>query len=372
MIFNPSAAQSPARPAAAGSGGELFSAPLITQYRLAVPPYRFRFPRDHAAHPEFQTEWWYYTGHLSSGGRRFGFELTFFQVGIDPERKKSKSAWAPHTLYFGHFAVTDEDRGAFHYTESASRPALGMAGSETRRYRVWIHDWSAELLPDGKTHRLKASVPDFGIDLDLTPLKPPALHGIDGVFQKSAGLGRASHYYSMTRLESRGTLRLNGERLPVTGLAWMDHEFGSNQLTPQEAGWDWFSLQLENNRELMLYTMRLKDGGVEPESGGTIVNPDGTWKRLPLAAFQARPAATWRSPRTRAVYPSGWTVRVPAEGLDLRITPTVADQELVTSGSLGVTYWEGSVRVEGNERGKPVRGVGYVELTGYTGAAPAF
>lgn len=339
-------------------------------FKQAVPPYRFQFPRDHAAHPEYQTEWWYYTGHLYSGTRRFGYELTFFQVGINPWRKTSRSAWALHTIYFAHFTVTDENNRRFQFTETTSRPALGMAGSRTDRYRVWIHDWSAGLLPDQRTHQLRASGPKFAIDLKLDSVKPPVVHGHGGVSQKAAGRGRASHYYSLTRLETQGTLTLDGERLPVTGLSWMDHEFGSNQLTEQQTGWDWFSLQLDDRRELMLYRLRLKDGSVEPLSSGTLVQADGTWKHLPLSAFQIDVGKTWKSPKTGATYPAEWRVRVPGEGLDLQISPTLPDQELVTESSGGVRYWEGSVRVTGQDRGKAVGGVGYVELTGYTQEVP--
>lgn len=338
-------------------------------YRPALPGYHFQFPRDHAAHPEYQTEWWYYTGHLNSGTRRFGFELTFFQVGIDPSLKSSRSAWALHTVYFAHFTITDENGQRFRFTEEVSRPAVGMAGSDPKQYHVWIHDWFAQLRPDGKTHHLKASHPDFALELDLVPGKSPVIHGRDGVSQKAAGAGRASHYYSLTRLETRGTLRINGEKLPVTGLSWMDHEFGSNQLGPNQAGWDWYSIQLEDRRELMLYVMRLKDGGIEPLSSGTLVNPDGTWKHLPLSAYQIRTTARWKSPRSGGDYPAGWEVTVPSERVNLRLTPTVPDQELMT-GKIGVTYWEGSVRVEGSVAGHPTRGAGYVELTGYAGRAP--
>lgn len=340
------------------------------KYRQAVPPYRFRFPQDHAAHPAFQTEWWYYTGHLQSRGRSFGYELTFFSAGIDPARKKSPSAWALHTLYFAHFALTDEQGKRFRFYEQTSRPALGMAGARADRYRVWVHDWSAHLLQDGLTHRLRASAKDIGIELDLLPQKPPVIHGKEGVSRKSAGPGRASHYYSLTRLHTRGTLTLDGTRVPVTGLSWMDHEFGSSQLAPNQAGWDWFSIQLDGGRELMLYVLRLKDGGTEPHSSGTIVHADGTWKHLPLSAFSIRATGTWKSRKTGGVYPAGWTVRVPGEGLELSVVPTVADQELATEGAAGVRYWEGSCRVSGRDRGKPARGAGYVELTGYTGAAP--
>lgn len=344
-------------------------APATSAYRQAVPPYRFSFPRDHAAHPDFQTEWWYYTGHLFSGRRRFGYELTFFQVGLNPELKKSRSAWALHTLYFAHFTVTDEDGRRFRFTERVSRPALGMAGADPKRYHVWIDDWQARLAPDNRTHQVKAAVDDMAIDLELTPSKPPVIHGFNGVSQKAAGRGRASHYYSLTRLETRGALRWRGESLPVTGLSWMDREWGSNQLTERQLGWDWYSIQLDNRRELMLYVIRLKDGGVEPMSSGTIVDADGTYRHLKLDAFQVRPTGSWKSPRSGATYPAGWEIRVPAESLELRLSPTVADQELVTEAT-GVSYWEGSCRVTGRDRGKPVGGVAYVELTGYAGSTP--
>lgn len=336
-------------------------------YKQAVPPYRFRFPRDHAAHPEYQTEWWYYTGHLQSGERRFGYELTFFQVGVNPWRKASKSAWALHTVYFAHFTITDENRRTFRFTEEITRPALGMAGAETERYHVWLHDWSAALLPDQRTHHLLADGPGFAIDLNLKSLKAPVIHGHRGVSQKSAGVGRASHYYSLTRMETRGTLTVDGETLPVTGLSWMDHEFGSNQLSEEQAGWDWFSLQFDDGRELMLYQLRLKNGGVEPYSSGTLVQADGTWKHLPLAAYEIRATGQWRSPKSGAVYPHGWKIKVPGEGIDLTVTPTVADQELVPEGVAAVRYWEGSVRVTGT-----ATGVGYAELTGYSREIPRF
>ncbi|MFN3649179.1 MAG: lipocalin-like domain-containing protein [Armatimonadota bacterium] len=360
-----SAQHGPTAPAAAATSEK----PAPSKYRLALPPYQFQFPRDHAAHPEYQTEWWYYTGHLRQGDRKLGYELTFFQVGIDPARRSSRSAWALHTLYFAHFALTDENGKRFHLAETIGRPALGMAGAATDRYHVWIDDWSARLVSDD-THHLRASGDGYSIDLRLTERKPPVVHGFNGVSQKAAGAGRASHYYSMTRLETSGTLTLGEERIPVTGVSWMDHEFGSNQLTEEQLGWDWFSLQLDNNRELMLYVLRRKDGSLEPYSSGTMVHADGTWKHLPLQAYRIDATGQWKSPRTGAVYPAGWRVEVPGEKLSLTVTPTVADQEVMTEGTAGVVYWEGSVEVAGQDQGRPVTGVGYVELTGYTGPVP--
>jgi predicted secreted hydrolase len=194
------------------------------------------------------------------------------------------------------------------------------------------------------------------------------VHGTDGVSQKAEGVGRASHYYSLARLEATGRLALGGREAAVQGLAWMDHEFGSNQLGEDQVGWDWFSLQLEDGSELMLYRLRLRGGATEPKSSGTLVRPDGTWRHLPLAAFRLTPLAEWRSRASGGTYPVRWRVEVPGEGLDLTVSTPLEDQELRTEGTTGVTYWEGAVEARGTRGGRPLRGRGYLELTGY--AAP--
>jgi predicted secreted hydrolase len=337
--------------------------------RNADAPYTFEFPRDHASHPDFRTEWWYYTGHLADGARRWGFELTFFRVALDPARRSSPSAWAPHTIHIVHAALTDERAGRFEYDERVARPALGRSGADTARYHVWVAGDSASLGPDALTHVLRATRPGFALALDLTPLKPAIVHGSNGVSRKSAGVGHTSHYYSLTRMKTKGTLTVRGRRHQVTGLAWMDHEFGSGVLAPSQVGWDWFSLQLDDGRELMLYRLRLADGSTEPFSSGTLVDANGSSRHLTLAELEIESRGKWSSPATKAVYPSGWNVRVPSEGLDLVVLPTVPDQELEAELT-GVAYWEGSVRVTGRARGRAVTGLGYVELTGYAGRVP--
>jgi predicted secreted hydrolase len=339
-------------------------------WRPALPGWRYRFPRDHASHPEFRTEWWYYTGHLRAGARRFGYELTFFRVGLDPARRAGGSAWTRHTVLFAHLALTDPGGRRFRHEQRVARPALGLAGADTARYRVWIEDWSASLAPDTRTHRLVANGDGFALALDLEPLKPPVIHGTDGISRKSAGAGRASHYVSFTRLATRGRLTVAGDTLAVEGLSWMDHEFGSGALAPDQVGWDWFSIQLDDGRELMLYRLRREGGAVEPLSSGTWVERDGRATHLPLPAWSVTARTTWKSPHTGATYPSGWTVRVPGHALELELVPTLADQELVFQGPTGVAYWEGSVRVRGRAGGREVRGDGYVELTGYAGRLP--
>jgi predicted secreted hydrolase len=363
----------PAQPFSLLPGLDPTNGAWLSPWRAALPGYRFQFPRDHASHPAFKTEWWYYTGHLDAGsGRSFGFELTFFRFGVRPPSMGGRSAWTLRNLHAAHFAVTDETAGHFVFADQLSRGALGTAGAATGRYQVWVEEWSALLqlvnsstievssAVERHTHRLQAAGTGHALDLSLHSTKPPVVHGTDGFLRKAAGWGRASHYYSLTRLRGEGTLSTPAVRLPVRAVAWMDHEFGSDQLDPEQVGWDWFSLQLDDGRELMLYQLRRQDGRIEPVSSGTLVERDGRTRHLRLADFRITPLDRWRSPRTGGVYPSRWRISVPSASLDLTIEPTVPNQELVTTASTNIAYWEGSVRVRG-----AIRGRGYIELTGY-------
>ena len=333
-------------------------------FRRALPGYVYEFPKDHAAHPEFRTEWWYYTGHLGTvKGRNFGFQLTFFRHALRPPSIKSPSRWALHTLYFAHFAITDEKDNNYRFQEKVSRGALDVAGADPNVYRVWVEDWEISL-QDNK-HKLKAGKEDMGIDLTLVPIKSAVIHGVNGVSQKAVGEGYASHYYSLTRMQAKGGLYWQGRSYEVKGLAWMDHEFGSNQLRDYQVGWDWFSVQLDSQTELMLYLIRHGDGRADPSSSGTLVYPNGSFEHIPLASFKVETLGSWRSKKSGTTYPSGWRLKVPGKELELNLTPTVKDQELTTKKSTLVNYWEGSVRVKGSFKGREVEGRGYVELTGY-------
>jgi predicted secreted hydrolase len=340
-----------------------------TAWQPATAAYAFRFPRDHASHPAYRTEWWYYTGQLAAtNGRAFGFELTFFRIGISRARVSSRSAWAPHTIFVAHAALTDETRGRFAYADVADRPVLGMAGVDTSQYRVWVGDWSAGLAADGRTHALAARAPAFALRLELEARMPPAVHGHDGRSEKGADPAEASHYYSIPRLAARGTVVDGRDTLAVTGEAWMDHEFGSGALGPEQRGWDWFALRLADGRALMLYRMRLASGATDPASSGSLIAADGAVRHLARSEFTIAETGTWTSPHSHARYPMGWRVRVPDAGIDLVVAPAVRDQELTSRAMGGVTYWEGSVRVRaasGAEAGR-----GYVELTGYAGPPP--
>lgn len=336
---------------------------IAAEFHRALPGKTFSFPQDHYSHPEFQTEWWYYTGHVwSQDGRSFGYQFTFFRTALR-DKKTEESRWALDTVYFAHFALTDENRKVFMFREKISRGALGQAGAATDRLHVWIEDWSVK--KDGEDHLLEARDPTMAIRLRLTPLKPPVVNGIDGVSQKAEGEGYASYYYSITRMRTRGEVTLKGKTLRVEGLTWMDHEFGSNQLRDYQVGWDWFSIQLENNTELMLYVIRHTDGTPDPYSSGTLTFPDGTSRHLRLDEFDIQILGNWKSKKTGARYPARWRIRIPKSNIDLTVTPAVSDQELTTYESTRVTYWEGSVKVSGSFEGKTVSGFGYVELTGY-------
>lgn len=342
-------------------------------FQLAVPGYHYQFPRDHAAHPAYATEWWYYTGHLqATNGQRFGYELTFFRVGLLPQLIKRTSHWATRDVILAHLALTDEAANKFYYTDRASRAVLGLAGAEVKTPHTWIADWVARFAEPGDRQALRATGQsggtEFAISLTQHPLKPLVLHGDKGVSQKAAGLGHASHYYSFTRLATRGTVRLGNTRYAVTGQSWFDHEFGSNQLGKAQAGWDWFSIQLDDGRELMLYRMRLRNGSTDPYSSGTLIERNGVARHLRLQDFRIEALNRWHSVASNADYPARWRIILSRLGINFDITPTVANQELVTQRSTSVTYWEGSVRVSGTQQGRALRGVGYVELTGYAGS----
>ena len=336
---------------------------------LALPGYVYAFPHDHGSHDQFGLEWWYFTGHLfSESGRRFGYELTFFRKAMDNTRvQNSSSRWAIEHLYFAHLALTDVESQIFSFAERLSRDGLGKAGAKVEQMDVWIDLWSVyPVTPDHQVLALKAADTNFGLDLILALEKSPVIHGNEGVSRKGSLEGQASHYYSLTRLDTKGKIVLGKESIQVTGLSWMDHEFGSGELGDDQVGWDWFSLQFDTNMELMVYLLRKKDGSPDPASSGTIIFPDGRAQHLPLHEIEVETRGYWTSPHTAAKYPAQWVLNVPSVQLSVQIVPFVADQELRTSKSTQVTYWEGAAEVKGQFQGSLVQGNAYVELTGYS------
>ncbi len=353
----------------------LFVSTLPSQdSKRALSGKTFSFPQDHFSHPEFKTEWWYYSGHLQSQGqdkKSFGYQLTFFRTGLNKDTKQQRSKWSIRDLYFAHLAITDESRAKFEYLEKISRGSLGEAGASPyktgeKAFRIWIDDWSVEGKgPSLQNHALHARDKNIGLELLLIPEKNPVIHGQNGISQKAEGEGYASHYYSIPRLKTEGRFFLQNKEIPVQGISWMDHEFGSSQLREYQVGWDWFSIQLGNNTELMFYQIRHKDGKIDPYSSGTIIFPDGAYQHLPKKEFQIDVLDRWKSSKSGALYPSKWKITVPDRQIELTLSPSVKDQELITKESTRVTYWEGSVKVEGKYQGSPINGLGYAELTGY-------
>ncbi|MEZ4767487.1 MAG: lipocalin-like domain-containing protein [Caldilineales bacterium] len=336
-----------------------------TGFARATGPQPLNFPADYGPHPDYQTEWWYYTGNLDDAdGRHFGYQFTIFRRAALPadQRADRASDWTADQIYMGHFALTDVAGQGYQAFERFARGGAGLAGAQADPYRVWLEDWQVEQISPGVT-RLQAAAGDVALDLTLTDLKGPVLHGDKGYSQKGPDPGNASYYYSLTRLLSDGTVTVGDRSFPVQGLSWQDHEYSTSALAPDQVGWDWFALQLDDGSELKVFHIRKADGSVDPFSAGSFIAPDGTLTPLSRDDFTITVHDTWRSPHSGAEYPARWTVTVPSQELQLEIEPYLADQELNVSYS----YWEGAVNFTGERNGSPVSGDGYVEMTGYAG-----
>jgi predicted secreted hydrolase len=378
--------RSAARPAAASplaSGGvrlELGRGPDDAGFARVTAARAFRLPADHGAHEQYQTEWWYLTGNLdAAGGEHFGFQLTFFRRGLSPGAPPAGPGLSSNQVYFAHLAVTDVAAGRHAAAERFARGAGGLAGARSEPFSVWLEDWRleqcaqderAETAPEAAVAgcapgwwHLSAADAATGIvlDLQLRAEKPLVAHGDRGVSPKSGEPGNASYYVGYTRLAARGRIGLGDHRLAAAGEAWFDHEWSTSALGAGAVGWDWFSLQLADGRELMYFQIRRADGSTEAVSAGTLVARDGSSRRLARDDVRVFGLGRWRSPQTQISYPSRWRLFVPAERLELELQPWLADQEMRTS----FVYWEGAVRVSGTLSGAPLVGQGYVELTGY-------
>lgn len=346
-------------------------------YNPVTGPCHLQFPADHGAHPGYRTEWWYYTGNLSAQtGETFGFQLTFFRsrlspLGTDKSLPEKPSPWRTQQLFLAHAAVTDIAGNSFYQAEKISRSASQLAGVVEDPYgtTVFLHNWSTRIEQD--QHLLVAVADPFSFRLTLKPKKPPAAHGDSGYSRKGRLAESASCYYSLTRLVVGGELLLNGRHFDVTGLAWMDHEFSSAPLESDLVGWDWFSLQMNDETELMIYLLRQKDGAYSAASSGTWMQTDGKTLHLTRAMFSVAVLDKWESPVSNTIYPAKWRLQIPCLEIDLIIQPNVANQEMRTTESTQVIYWEGSVAARGVREGRPWVGAGYVELTGYDKAFDA-
>jgi predicted secreted hydrolase len=345
------------------------SALAAQSWKIAQPQYRYQFPRDHFNHPDYQTEWWYYTGNLRApDGHRYGFELTFFRQAqqLIPQMDAESAAWRPDQLYLAHLALSDIDRRSFYHTERLHRAGPGLAGVSNNQGRYWNGNWQVRwtALPWSEQF-LVVICERFTLRLRLHAAKPAVIQGKDGVSVKGAGIGQASHYISFTRLEAAGTLEQGGATVALRGLAWMDHEFFTEPPASDLSGWDWFAIQLQNNEELMLYRLRDKSGRVTPYSSGSYIDAKGYAHFLSARDFVLTPKATWQSPHSRARYPVAWHIAVPSLRLDLDERTDLPDQELTSRTSVFPSYWEGAVTYAGTLGVSPIEGAGYLEMTGY-------
>ncbi len=341
------------------------------EFLRALPGRPLVFPQDHGSHPRAKTEWWYLTGVLEreSDGGTLGFQATWFRRALVPNAATRTSRLATRDLLLFHGAITDVDAGSFSHDSLGTRAAPGWGHAKEGTLDVSVFGRSLRLEDDG-SWTLRSIVRGAILELRLVPTRDPLLHGEEpGLSLKGPLPGQASHYYSMTRLEATGTLRASADApaQAVRGRVWFDQEFGSQQLGDDQIGWDWFSVALDDGTDLMLYQLRLKDGGIEPKSSGTIRTADG--RRIPLSVDQFRIEVLdrWTSPSTGATYPARWRLTVPEHSIELEVRPRLPEQELLTQDTTGVDYWEGISEYTGSIAGRAVRAHGYVELVGYAG-----
>ena len=332
-------------------------------FKSVTEPREFIFPDDHGPHPDYALEWWYFTGNLDSpDGRHFGYELTFFRIGVNPDEPQRSSEWASRQLYSAHFALTDVHNDRFYSFERYSRDALGLAGTVGSPFHVWLEDWSAQSA-GGDTLPIRLSAAEDGIEIGLllNSERGIVLNGDGGFSRKGKNPGEASYYYSMTRMPTEGTIKLDGQAYAVSGLSWLDREWSSAQLSEEHVGWDWFAIQLSDGRDVMYGVLRPADENGSAFELGTVVEADGSHRSLSDGEVQIDVLDWWESP-LGGTYPSRWRFRLPSEALDIEITPYISNQELDAI----VRYWEGAVRIEGTSQDRPISGSGYVELTGYS------
>jgi len=335
--------------------------------------YVWKFPEDHWAKRDYKTEWWYLTGHLDSTGperRRFGYQFTFFRIGVTPERLELDSDWASGHMIMGHAAISDLDQRKHWFSEVLYREnsflggfpgfpdpliawSLGPPGTNGK----WSLRWN------GQAFDIRALDQRQGLSMQLStsPLKPRVFQGPSGISPKGDDPSSASLYYSFTRLETLGNLEVDGRTYAVEGESWMDKEISSNILSDDQMGWDWFSLQFKDGRELMLFQLRDRQGESD-FSWATLISAEGIPSYFRDGGWNLEPLELWESP-SGAEYPSGWSLRFPELTAPLEISPAFPDQENRSRLVPGLDYWEGAVEVVDSEG--QLSGRGYAELTGY-------
>jgi len=336
------------------------------EFSKAFEKRAFEFPEDHGPHNDFRTEWWYFTGNLTSDeGKLFGYQFTIFRTALSKDKEPRESEWNSNQIYMAHFAVTDISGERFYFDERFSREGNALAGAQTAPMRIWLEDW--EIVQAGNDDRfdlpplrISAGNDKVKINLLLEAGKSFVLQGDSGLSRKGSQPGNASYYYSYTNLSSIGIVETEGKKHNVSGKSWMDREWSTSALSGDQSGWDWFALQLDDSTELMYYQMRKNDGTPDVFSKGIIVRNDGSSKLIFQEDVELEVTDSWQS--TNGIkYPSGWKLSIPSMDTELKLSPALKDQLLDVS----VKYWEGSVKIEGVSSGRKVSGRGYVELTGY-------
>ncbi|MBL8006799.1 MAG: carotenoid 1,2-hydratase [Ignavibacteria bacterium] len=336
------------------------------KFEKAYDKRKFIFPEDHGPHPGFRTEWWYFTGNLTTpDNKKFGYQFTVFRTALSSGRKSGVSEWRSDQIYMAHFTVTDISNGRFYFDERFSRDGNELAGAQAEPLKVWLEDWQITESENRKAFDLpvisiKAKSDKTEIRLWLESVKPLILQGNEGLSQKGSQPGNASYYYSYTNLKTSGIIITEDREYEVNGKSWMDREWSTSALSEDQKGWDWFSLQLDDSTELMYYQMRKKDGTPDKYSSGVIIDKAGLKRQINREEADLEVTES-RKNSSGIEYPSGWNLKIPSEKIELKIIPAVRDQFL----DVTVKYWEGSVTVKGKKNNTDISGRGYAELTGY-------
>lgn len=344
-------------------------------FKRVLQAKEFQFPRDHLSHQDYQTEWWYFSGNLSTENkhnkarRSFAYQFTLFRFAMHPNSTK-RSPWRSNNIYMAHIALTDIDQEKIYQQERFSRDGPGLAGAEMDddgNIQIWLNNWQAKSLQSGQLLPLELNITgkQFSLNLHLKTTKPMVLQGDSGFSQKSGQAGNASYYYSYTRLVTTGTISIGQSRYSVIGNSWLDREWSTSSLGDGQQGWDWFSVHLDDGSELMLYQMRKKDGTQDDFSSGTLVDVKGRSQTLSAQDFQILALEYWQSPVSAIRYPIKWQVLLPSHHLELNISAKVNQQEWAKKNGFSFNYWEGAVGVSGIKNQQPITGAGYLEMTGY-------
>jgi predicted secreted hydrolase len=348
---------------------EAQSSQAVTTADASKRPFVFEFPRDLYDHPSYQTEWWYFTGNLESKrGKHYGFELTFFHSYEPTNAPAGQPQFIP--IIFADLAVSDISGQQFFFHKSLAPETPPLAGITVKPWTIQLGEWRlTEPSSVEGVFRLHARQDNFGVDLDLVPEGPPVLNGVKGLFELAGSDGQGPEYYeyySIPRLRALGSIEVDGESIPIHGLAWNDHEFfnlGANQQFPS---WNWFSIQLDDRSSMMLYGLRLPNGQFDPASRGTFIAEDGTVTHLKPGDFTLTPGETWHSAVSNADYPIAWTIKIPSLSIELDMSTDLLNQEMAAEPTGGSpAYWEGASLFRGTRKGRRVEGKGYLELLGY-------